>query len=89
MRGQHEVNPQRGEQFGEVPGAAVVTHLGDRGGERFPHRPLPGITLTQKPDALVLFGQVDQVKVDGEGPRDLLRPIQAPRRDQVGDVVPR
>ena len=40
-------------------------------------------------DALVLFGQVYQVKVDGEGPRDLLRPIQAPRRDQVGDVVPR
>ena len=35
----------------------------------------------------MFFGQVDQVKVDGEGPGDLLGARQAPGRDQLRDLV--
>ena len=35
----------------------------------------------------MLFGQVGQVEVDGEGPGDLLGRLQAPGRDQPGDLV--
>ena len=87
MRGEHQVHAQPGEQFGQVPGPAVVTDFGHRGGERFPHRSLPGIALPQDADALVLFGQVDQVKVDGEGAGHLLGPVQAPGRHQRRDLV--
>ena len=82
------MHAQPGEQFGHVAGPAVVSDLGHRGGERFPHRLLPGIALPQDADALVLFGQVGQVKVDGEGAGDLLGPVQAPRPDQRRDLVP-
>ena len=88
MRGEHQVHAQPGEQFGQVSGPAVVTDFGHRGGERFPHRSLPGIALPQDADALVLFGQVDQVKVDGEGAGHLLGPVQAPGRHQRRDLVP-
>ena len=69
------------------PGPAVVSDLGHRGGERFPHRHLPGIALPQDADALVLLGQVGQVKVDGEGAGDLLGLVQTPGRDQRSDLV--
>ena len=35
----------------------------------------------------MFFGQVDQVKVDGEGPGDLFGRRQAPGRDQLRDLV--
>ena len=81
------MHAQPGEQFGQVAGPAVVTDLGHRGGERFPHRLVTGIALPQDADALVLFGQVGQVKVDGEGASDLLGRLQAPRRDQRRDLL--
>ncbi len=88
VRGEHQVHAQPGEQFGQVAGPAVVSDFGHRGGKRFSHRRLPGIALPQDADALVLFGQVGQVKVDGEGAGHLLGLVQAPRPDQRHDLVP-
>ena len=87
VRGEHQVHAQPGEQVGQVTGPAVVSNLGHRGGERFPQRLLPGIAFPQDANALVLFGQVGQVKVDGEGAGHLLGCLEAPRRDQRRDLV--
>src|SRR6266568_4162465 len=67
---------------------AVAAHLLHGGGERLPHRLVTQIAFPQVTDALMLFGQVGQVEVDGEGPGDLLGRLQAPGRDQLGDLVP-
>ena len=87
VRGEHQVHAERPEQLGDVFAADLPADLGYRGRQRFPHRLVPGVALPQDADALMLFGQVGQVKVDGEGPGDLLGPVQAPGRDQLGDLV--
>ncbi len=81
------MHAERPEQLGDVFAAGLPADLGYRGSQRFPHRLAPGVALPQDADALMLFGQVGQVKVDGEGPGDLLGPLQAPGRDQLGDLV--
>ena len=69
-------------------GPGVVADLGDRGGQRLAHRLAARVAFPQVTDALMLFGQVGQVEVDGEGPGHLLGRLQAPGRDQLGDLVP-
>ncbi len=88
MRGEHQVHPQRGEQLAEMLRPGVPAQLGHGGGQRLAHRLVTCIAFPQVADALMLFGQVGQVEVDGEGPGDLLGRLQAPGRDQLGDLVP-
>jgi len=87
VRGEHQVHPQRLEQLAQVLRPGVAADLGHRGGQRLPHRLLAGVAFPQVADALVFLGQVGQVKVDGEGPGDLLGLVQAPGCDQPDDLV--
>ena len=88
MRGQHQVDAQRVQQVEQVPRSGVAAQLGHGGGERLAHRLVPGVTLAQHPDALMLLGQVGQVEVHGEGARHLLGPVQVPGGDQGRDRLP-
>ncbi len=87
VRGEHQVHPQRRDQLAQVLRSGVPADLGHGGGQRLPHRLLARVAFPQVADALVLLGQVGQVEVDGEGPGHLLGLLQAPGRDQPGDLV--
>ena len=87
VRGEHRVHPQPGQQVVHVAEALLGGDPRDRVGERLARRAVPGIALPQRAHPLLLFGQVGQVEVDGEGAGDLLGALPGPGGDERRDGV--
>jgi hypothetical protein len=59
---------------------------GHRGGHRAGDGRVGRVALAQRADAVVLLGQVGEVEVDGERPRDLAGALQCPALDEGRDL---
>ena len=86
MSGQDRVHLKTAQQSRAAIRADGLGERDHRGGQGLAHRRGPGVPLTQSPDALVLLGQVGQVKIDREGAGHRLGPRQRPAGDQRRDV---
>ncbi len=90
VRGEHRVHDQLAKQRVQVGASLLGGDPLGRVGQRLARRRVARVAAAQGAHPLLLFGQVDQVKVDREGARDLLRAVTRPgpdqRRDRVGGL---
>ena len=68
-----------------VAGDTVPLEQRERLGERLPRRPALALVLAAAPDAVVLFGDVGEVEVDGERAQDDGLRLDVERRDRLGE----
>ncbi len=86
---QHRPELQVPDEPVELLGPHVVAERAHRLGQRLGHRHVVTVALPQDADAVVLLGQVGEVEVAREGPRDQHGAVDRPIGDQSRHVVDR
>src|SRR5258708_22795943 len=82
MSGEHWLDHQVAEELADSVLTVTRSDLGYSFGQRFGNRLRAPVTLAQRARPVPVLGEVDELEVARERPRDLFGPIDRPRRHQ-------